>query len=286
MKMLDFEFWIANWRRIHFCRRAIAKRVSPPSKTLIRNPRSKIRNCRGFTLLELILASMMTALLAMSLYGMLRIGFRARDSATRYLGPVRQMQWGAELVRQDLAAALPPGGVMVGAFIGENEAAAGGENDNVSFYRSASATLPDYRGLEASGGLFRNSLQAGAAAQAQAVSAGDVEYVELYCQPEGAGLALVRRRITNLLSTEADQSVPEVLARGIKSFGLRYFDGLEWLEDWDSSVQDNYLPLAVEFAIEWLPDQPGAANGRIVRQVVPLACARWDLFQEMGGLGQ
>ena len=41
-----------------------------------------------------------------------------------------------------------------------------------------------------------------------------------------------------------------MLCRGVRSFSLRYFDGMEWLDTWDSGMEDNVLPLAVEVTLE------------------------------------
>ena len=42
----------------------------------------------------------------------------------------------------------------------------------------------------------------------------------------------------------------QVLCRSVASLNLRYYDGTDWLDEWDSTADANSLPLAVEIDIE------------------------------------
>jgi len=63
---------------------------------------------------------------------------------------------------------------------------------------------------------------------------------------------LVRRVTTNLLSPRAVDPEEQVLCRKVKSLNLRYFDGDNWLDEWDSAADANSLPLAMEIDIQVL----------------------------------
>lgn len=96
----------------------------------------------------------------------------------------------------------------------------------------------------------------------------------------GGSLALVRRERTPpdpeieiVLDTAV---VPTVLARGITDFNVRYFDGVEWLDTWDTTTPETAgeettdatpvgLPRAVEVTL-FLADPRGRGNaGAMVR---------------------
>src|SRR3954471_11122903 len=72
----------------------------------------------GFTLLELILAMAITCMLAMTLYATLRTAFRAQASATGAVEALRVAQVAMQMVGKDLSNALPPTGILAGAFYG------------------------------------------------------------------------------------------------------------------------------------------------------------------------
>jgi hypothetical protein len=62
---------------------------------------------------------------------------------------------------------------------------------------------------------------------------------------------LVRQVTRNLLAPTPEDPDQEVLCPNVKSFSLRYFDGSDWYDDWDSSSTDtpNQLPMMIEMII-------------------------------------
>ena len=62
----------------------------------------------GFTLIELIVAMGMVAILSVSLYASLRIAFRARESAEKAIEPARTAELAMEFIRSDLQNAMTP----------------------------------------------------------------------------------------------------------------------------------------------------------------------------------
>jgi hypothetical protein len=57
----------------------------------------------------------------------------------------------------------------------------------------------------------------------------------------------------NLLSPSQVDPQVEVLCRRVTSFGVRYFDGTLWQEEWDSTTLGDVLPAAVQVVlqVEW-----------------------------------
>jgi len=182
----------------------------------------------AFTLLELLVATAMTAVLAGSLYATLHIALAAQGKATESLEHVRMAELAVELIRADIESAVVPKGILAGTFLGEDSANALGRASDVLMLHCAA------NGAQASEGT------------------GDIRMVELACEPaeDGREMILVRRLTLNLLATRVEDPVEEVLCRSVRSFDLRYFDGLDWQDAWNSSSRDNALPLAVEVTLE------------------------------------
>ena len=63
----------------------------------------------------------------------------------------------------------------------------------------------------------------------------------------------------------------------MRAFTVRFFDGADWLDEWDSADYGNSLPLAVEITLEMDSLSPvDSTRNYTVRQVIPLANARPD----------
>ena len=204
-------------------------------------------------MLELLVALALMALVAGSLYGSLYVGFKAHHSATTAVEPARIAALALELLKQDLDAALPPTGVLAGAFTGTAGSGAG-DSSSLSFFSCANFPGPEE-------------------------TASDIRQVELSVETpaDETQPVLMRRVTTNLLAANAPAVREQVLCRRVRSFSVRYYDGSVWQDTWDSSGQGDILPFAVEVALEFAldPDQPGAAERpyRLAR-VFRIPCGR------------
>lgn len=181
----------------------------------------------GFTLLELLTAMSMMVVLAASLFSSLYIAFKAKESADRAVGPVRQSRIIMKLLQQDIEAALPPTGTLAGDFQGidglDNR---GRSSDNLWFFTT------NYQ-------------------QFHQGAASDIVHVELLLTPSGYDESnmLVRRTAVNLLPSIESKYIEEILCRNVLSFDLSYYDGFDWLNNWDSASLDNSLPKAIQIML-------------------------------------
>ncbi len=214
----------------------------------------------AFTLLEMLAAMGLMSVLAGSLYASLHIGFRARDSAVAALEPVRTAELTIELLREDIESVLPPTGILAGEFIGQ-DAKDDSQRDADTLLFHSSANDPE-----------------------EGEKACDIRRVEFVFaslgrdrpSPEGTERVLVRRITTNLLAPETVEPKVEILFRRVLAFNLRYFDGFDWYDDWDSTLQGDVLPLGVEVVLEVersAGEQPAATGYRLSR-VFLLPCGR------------
>jgi type II secretion system protein J len=191
---------------------------------------------RAFTLLEMLVATALVAILAASLYASLSIAFKARRSALAAVEPVRKTELALALLGDDLRSAVVPKGVLAGPFVGEDgQDTRGHDADSLVFYAAAGYPEP-------------------------AEGIGDIKQIELACEPsdDGRSQVLVRLVTTNLQAPKTPEPGREVLCRGVYAFNLRYFDGSVWLDAWDSTVEDNTLPLAIEVTLQL--DDPRAID--------------------------
>ena len=204
--------------------------------------------------MEVLLALGIMSVVAVALFSSLHVAFKSKRAAEAVLEPVRAGETVMELIRADLEAALPPRGKLVGAFSGRDWAnGMGGDDDDVSFFTAA----------EAPPGATRF---------------GDVTRVELTVVTlSGSGeRALARRVVGNLLSPTPVDPDNEILCRGVRSLNFRYYDGTQWWNSWDSTLEKDALPLAVEVTIEL--DSPDgrlvadAPRGPRLMRIVKLSC--------------
>lgn len=180
----------------------------------------------------------MTAMLAGGLYATLSAAFKARRNSNDEIGTFRRAELAADFVCTELRSAVVPNGILAGTFMGtDGTSITGRESDTVSFYRTADATDQD-------------------------VCQGDIMMVELACEPSsrGTGMDLVRRVRRNLLAPTFYDMPGEVLCRDVLAMNIRYFDGMSWLDSWDSTTVENSLPLAVEVSLTIASDEPPSAG--------------------------
>lgn len=220
------------------------------------------RRRSAFTLMELILASAMVAMLSMALYMAFTTALRARDTAVRNVAPVRNAAIAAELIKQDLESVMAPTGLLAGDFVGTRQTGGASEMGSVTFF--AVGADPNHAD--------------------EAMSEG-IRQVEIACRTDVNPPVLVRRITRNLLpASSAQEPEEEILARDVRSFTIRYFDGSSWLDSWDSTTVNNVLPYAVEMVLELEYQRPSQENGiyRITR-VIPLPCAKSSDSTTTGG---
>lgn len=226
----------------------------------------------AFTLLEMLVALSIMALLAASLYASLRIGFDARARSEAAIAPVRSVALALDMLREDIESAPPPDGVLAGVFLGQDGKTddTGDNADTLAFYTTAedvAAANPGIRKIEI--------------ALAPPPSRG---------RQQGADYDLVRSVTSNLLAPTTPEPVEEALCRHVVSLNLRYFDGTVWLDTWDSTAHLNVLPIAVAATLQIrdpsrLPKAGGTGTGLYeVTRIFRLPCATPPRGGEQGAV--
>jgi general secretion pathway protein J len=169
------------------------------------------RRHRGFTLVEMITAVAIIAVIAASLYGSVRIALTARQRSEANIAVGRMLRHTIDRMCVDLLGATPADGVLQREFVGEAD-----------WLRFCCNTARD---------------------------GADVQLVEYAAVEDGDGVNIVRRVTRNLLAQVEALPDERVIAANVQSMLLRYYDGYDWLDQWDAATADGRLPLAVEITV-------------------------------------
>jgi type II secretion system protein J len=219
--------------------------------------RHQIRRARAsaFTLLELLVAMAMVAILAVSLYASMQITFRAQKRADAAVDPPRTAQIAMDMIQQDLTNAVSPGGQLAGNFEGTaGSDDRGHEADDINFYSTTES--PQH-----------------------ADANGEIKNIELtVITPTNSSDHLLVRRVTrNLLSLNSVATPdPEFVCDHVNSFTAQYYDGTNWNTTWDSTAEDNTLPVAVQVTLNLDRADSTAAGGiqtYSYTRVFPIPCS-------------
>jgi type II secretion system protein J len=214
-------------------------------------------NSRGFTLIEMMLAMWMGATVLLILFVSLNIAIKAKRSGENAVTPSRTAAIAIDMISRDLESVPPPNateGMFAGPFIGTPQNGnAAGEADVLDFYTIGEDAPPLQQTLPLSEGI---------------------RFVELALKTDTDPPVLVRRIQRDLLSQQQTDPEEQVICRNVRSLTLRYYDGTDWYDTWDSTTVNNTLPLAVQLTIEIARDPTRPKDGPVFRvaKTIPLAC--------------
>jgi type II secretion system protein J len=226
----------------HFIRRSSHNEVGFIRRSSYNEVGSKFHD-DGFTLIEILSATLISALLLGSLYAVFHGALKLRDKDYGIMEKGLPRAYVTEIMDRDFRNMAPPVGILAGAVIGETNKENDLRRDRVEFYTST-GVLTDKENW------------------------GDVQKVEYYLlDPEendkgekGQGLDFVRAVTRNLLASIAQEPEETRLLNGVKSLEITYFDGEVWQDSWDSTGLDNASPKAVRIRIEFETAADGEEN--------------------------
>lgn len=180
----------------------------------------------GFTLVELMAASVITGFIAMVAVGGMVSVTSARNSLDEVTGVMDELRYAAGLIRQDMANVhRHPQELLFEGLVEE----------------SGTASLPRLR--------FR---AVGSAKARPQQPEGDLYEIEYFLAEGADGKPMLSRRVCPVVGVEQERDqtaggVLTTLTDKISFFGVRYFDTSEWLPIWP--VEQQKLPLLIEISI-------------------------------------
>jgi type II secretion system protein J len=219
----------------------------PHSKTLARGSqatnRSRIthhasRACHAFTLMEIMLALAISAVVLAGIGGVFYSAVRLRERTMAMIDEAVPLQQTFNLIRHDLQGALPPGGgaiPLAGDFKLEALGSGLGQNFHVEFSTTSGAVNDN-------------------------TSWSDIQFVSYELRDStdrtknSGGKDLIRGANRNPLATAMQDPQEQALLSNVQSLEFSCYDGVNWRDSWDTSLGDTNLPFAVRVRIQLAGD--------------------------------
>ncbi|MBN2507826.1 MAG: prepilin-type N-terminal cleavage/methylation domain-containing protein [Verrucomicrobia bacterium] len=196
---------------------ATAKRAAPPTG--------------GFTLLELLLAAAVFAVVLLAVHGVFYGALRLQQKTVGTLERSLPLQRALAIVKRDLAGIVVPGGT----FFGQLQTAYDSASTNATnlLYQSASIPGPGaiLQGLATPAFYTASSLISDTAPWGEV---GKVYYHLVDPTNHSLGKDLFRSVTRNLLPLIQEEPEDQWLMSGVDYVFFSFYDGTQWLESWDS----------------------------------------------------
>ncbi|MES2696171.1 MAG: type II secretion system protein GspJ [Verrucomicrobiota bacterium] len=211
------------------------------------------RGARGFTLLELLVATIVGAIVLLviqtTFFGAMRLYNTTHNRTDEALALDRALA----IVRRDFAGIMLPGGTLSVAFQTTNLSSTVGEN----FGERVGPDIYTTSGRIDGWSPF---------SEAQRVS--------YYLAPAADGrfgtkdlLRVVQR---NLLPVQDEAGEPQVLLQGVTEAVIEFYDGAGWIDTWDSEATET-LPSALKLRVTLAASVPGQAQPAPIELIVPVS---------------
>jgi len=208
------------------------------------------RRSRGFTLLELLIATAVGAVVLIVIQTTFFGALRLHNTTHARIDEDAIVQRTLGIIRRDLAGIMLPGGTLAGQLQTSNfsSLSSGNYGDRVT---------PD---------IFTNS---GRIDGWNPFS--EVQMVAYYLAPSttGNGKDLVRVVTRNLLPVQDVQADQQVLMSDVDTASMMFYDGSGWIDMWDSETSST-LPTALRLTITRTPAAPNQTPGAPLDLIVPV----------------
>ena len=186
---------------------------------------------RAFTLIELILSIAIMAIVLVAVNAVFYTAMRLRESTRAAVDDSLPIEQSLGILRRDLQGAMAPSsnGVFAGSF-------------KAGAVTSLGSSLPVAVEFNTTTGIPSDKEPWG---EVQRVSYG----LRPSADRDAAGQDLYRNVTRNLLATILPQPDEQWMMSGVDSIEFSCYDGLQWRNDWDTTLMDTNLPSAVRVRI-------------------------------------
>ena len=218
---------------------------------MISCPAPAFKSRRGFTLLELLVAIAVGAIVLLVISGTFFGAIRLSNTTHDRIASDLELQRTLGIVRKDFAGIMLPGGVLAGQF----QTTVASSLTQGTYGDQVGPDLYTNTGTVDGWGPFS-----------------EVQLVEYYLSPNtdgGNGRSLVRVVTRNLLPVQTTTPDVQTLLSGISNATIDYYDGSQWTDTWDSSATTT-LPKAIRFQIVLAGANSGRPNQQPIELVVPV----------------
>ncbi len=229
--------------------------------------RTRRRTISGFTLIELILAIGVAAIVLVAANAVLFGALRLRDATADAVDANTPVDATVAFLKRDLAGAMPPtnatGGILSGGFrAGTISSVGSGEPVAVEMFTTTGALGESKPWSE----IQRVSYE-----------------LKMSATKDAVGRDLYRSVSRNLLTLNSLEVEDQLMLTGVASVKFSGYDGTQWQDAWDTTdvtgVNTN-LPWAVRVEIK----MAGNANAQPIQVVVPMVSqSRTNMVFASGG---
>jgi type II secretion system protein J len=205
--------------------------------------RTQQSNKRAFTLIEVMIAMAVFAIVMAAVNGIFWGALRLRNKSVESIDAAMPKERALAIIRNDLENIVPPNGRFFQAFttVGATTNAYGMPVNNMPGQNSPEFTT--------TGGVIDDN-----------TAWGDVQRVSFQLQistNNGTGKDLyrtVKRNLTPSVQLGGDQ---QPILTGVQSIFFYYHDGSIWKENWDSTNETLILPRAIKVQLQMASEERG-----------------------------
>lgn len=220
---------------------------------------------RAFTLLEVLLALIVLAIVLVVVHSIFYSALQLRNKADAAISDAIPLQHTLTVIRRDLENVTVPGGTLSGSF--QTTLTTGSSMSSTHAGQQCGPTL-----YTTAGTLNDNDPWS------------EMRKVTYYLMPStngSAGQDLVRSVTRNLLPVFQEEYTDERLMSNVDSLTFQYYDGSQWMDTWDSAststtsasstTSTNRLPTGVRVDLTLVVDKLGSIAPNPIEMVVPIA---------------
>lgn len=217
-------------------------------------------NARAFTLIEVMIAMAVFAIVLAAVNGIFWGALRLRNKSVESIDAALPKERALAIIRNDLANIVPSNGRFFTAFttVGATTNAYGVPMNNMPRQNSPEFTT--------TGGVIDDNTLWG---DVQRVS----YQLQLSTNNNSAGKDLYRNVTRNLLPAVQQIAEQQPILSGVQSMFFYYHDGSIWKETWDSTNETFILPRAIKVQVQMATEERGRIAPPPVELVVSLVDA-------------
>lgn len=221
------------------------------------NEKSTRARATGFTLVEVLLALVICAIVLVAINAVFATAVRLRDRTSAAIDEDLPVERTLQIMTSDLKGAVGPGGFLAGDF------------------KCGSQTMGTTMGMSGEAGAAGLDFFTDTGVISDKAPWGDIQEVfyELKAPTDRnqTGMDLVRCVNRNLLAVAAQTPDSQTLLSHVETVDFDCYDGLMWRNIWDTSAGDTNLPTAVRIRIHLLANTGEDASKKApLELMVPL----------------
>ncbi len=223
----------------------------------------------GFTLIEVLLAVAVFAVILVAMHGVFYGALRLHRKTTQSLEQGLPLQQALAILKRDLANIVLPGGTLFGEL--QTTASTTGNQTNQTSQTSQLSSALNSASLK--GLVVSPTLYTSVGIPDDTAPWAEVERVLYYLATptnNTPGKDLYRSVTRNLLPVIEDQPVDQWMLGGVQDVFFTFYDGSQWLDTWDSTLQPTKLPQGIKVQIQLLPEESAMKLPEPITLVVPL----------------